>query len=88
MQGPEKVFGTAIGVNFQSISSTFANSMAPFALDPMTQTVSITFPTGIQTPHSSQRNSPDPYISHPQTDQLRNCYLLQFLTRNNNESIE
>ena len=88
MQGPEKVFGTAIGVNFQSISSTFANSMAPFALDPMTQTVSITFPTGIETPHSSQRNSPDPYISPPQTDQLGNCYLLQVITRNNNESIE
>ena len=66
----------------------FENSMAPFAPNHMTQTLPITFPTGIQTPHSSQRNSPDPYISPSQTYQLRRSYLSQVITRNNNEIIE
>ena len=66
----------------------FGNPMAPFAPNHMTQTLPITFPAGIQTPHSSQRNSSDPHISPPQADQLRRSYLSQVITRNNNESIE
>ena len=62
--------------------------MAPFAPNHMTQTLPITFPTGIQTPHSLQKNLPDPFISPPQTDQLRRSYLSQVITRNNSESIE
>ena len=66
----------------------FGNPMAPFAPNHMTQTLPITFPAGIQTPHSSQRNSSDPHISPPQADELRRSYLSQVITRNNNESIE
>ena len=54
----------------------------------MTQTLPITYPTGIQTPHSSKRNSPNPYNSPPQTVQLRRFYLSQVMARNNNESTE
>ena len=54
----------------------------------LAQTLPITFPAGIQTPHSSQGNSSDPHISTPQADQLRRSYSSQVITRNNNESIE
>ena len=66
----------------------FGNPMAPFVPNHMTQTLPITFPAGIQAPHSSQRNSSDPHISPTQADQLKRSYLSQVITRNNNESIE
>ena len=66
----------------------FGNPMPPCAPNHMTQTLPITFPAGIQTPHNSQRNSSDPHISPPQADQLKRSYLSLVITQNNNESIE
>ena len=102
VQDPDEAFGMTIGASLRSISNIqiqiqiqeiifqaqYGNPMAPFAPNHMTQTLPITFPAGIQTPHSSQRNSSDPHISPPQADQLRRSYLSQVITRNNNESIE
>ena len=64
------------------------NPMVPLAPNHMTLTLPITFPNRIQTPHSSQKSSPDLHISPLQTDQLRRSYLSQVITRINNESIE
>ena len=66
----------------------FGSPMALFAPNHMTQTLPITFPARVQTPHSLQRNSSDPHISPPQADQLRCSYLSQVINRNNYESIE
>ena len=66
----------------------FRNPMVPFAPNHMTQTLPISFPAGIQTPHSSQRNSSDPHMSPPQEDQLRRSYLSQVITSKNNEVLD